>query len=764
MADPIFSAPTAAPDAAGGLPQAPKPLSSYAPKSLADYEPRRESSTALPLSAYEPGAERGKYTPKFRYAHRMQTDADFDGSLTAKRGAEEGRPDITADTVEELNLFGEVVPAETLRGVDGGERLIRIAGLNRKGRRGFLDALLKEGPAFDFVPFVGDLASAGIAVRDMVKVRDIFKKGTEQGFQNLSLEEKVLAKLYMEEGERSAKQTLGATVGSIVRQAPAFAVEMFAYGYGFKRLASAIGVGGAKRAFYKAVANEAVGALREKGVSKVTAALGKKSMAQYVTPLVDDALSRAAMPAVSAAERAALIKSTAKSAQAALTLMSNPSRVKSFTNWAAEYATRGFVNHFDDVVRAMPPTVRGKLADAAGVAFVEAPVKGLMYGTFDAAVVNPIGARLMGAGEAVTETELGLGVSGVLRNADKGLSGEALAEANEETLRNAKFLAWGATVAEYASEVSGRAFTNLGGILTENIGGDLGRRAASRGLRAVAGRVAKADADIGSQVSKTIDRYLGKEATLGATLRELREGVARAAAKGGELAKDIPGVAGKSAQDILADGRLMDQVMKKYFAFKDKSFIGYWLANKAAGRGVTPQAIQRTLEKMSYDDILGEFMEERYNGFAQGLFGLDGEEHEGMMQRLAHAAKEAVPTFQQGAAEIIAFALPVYGRAMANRAYYALGNSSLGKWEKAVSGLAELTSEGPAVVFEGSDGVRRFGVASTGKSGDKLEDLKLRLGTVGASASNDNFRATTEEIANDIANAIPDLLRVQHGK
>lgn len=60
------------------------------------------------------------------------------------------------------------------------------------------------------------------------------------------------------------------------------------------------------------------------------------------------------------------------------------------------------------------------------------------------------------------------------------------------------------------------------------------------------------------------------------------------------------------------------------------------------------------MENMGYDDILGEFMEERYNGFAQGLFGLDGQEHESNLERIAHAVKSSLPSsFEQGLAEIV---------------------------------------------------------------------------------------------------------------
>ena len=54
----------------------------------------------------------------------------------------------------------------------------------------------------------------------------------------------------------------------------------------------------------------------------------------------------------------------------------------------------------------MPPGFKNKMAEAAGILFIEAPIKGMMYGNFDWFVVNPIVARVMGAEEAVTQSEL----------------------------------------------------------------------------------------------------------------------------------------------------------------------------------------------------------------------------------------------------------------------------------------------------------------------------------------------------------------------
>ena len=183
------------------------------------------------LTAERAQAQTG-YRPFFNYANAGQTDADVDGSLTEAEGQKRGTG-WTRDTILELNLYGEVVPVDRIMGVSGGQYLLDQVRAKRGGRRGFFEALL-TGPGTDFIPYASDLAAGGLAISDMSKARDAYEKLRTGGAQSLTLQEKVWLKSYEEDSIRMSQQTWGGTVGSIVRQAPAFAAEFLSTGGLFK--------------------------------------------------------------------------------------------------------------------------------------------------------------------------------------------------------------------------------------------------------------------------------------------------------------------------------------------------------------------------------------------------------------------------------------------------------------------------------------------------------------------------------------------------
>ena len=663
-----------------------------------------------PGAADGPGAapQNPTYQRVFNYEDADQLDRDNDGSLTAEQGRLRGEY-WDADHIIELNLYGEVVPYEQLRQLEGGEALAALARRKRRGRRGFVEAFTAGGFNADFIPYVGDLASTGIAIKNMSVVRDSLRKMAEQGPQALTLQEKVLTRLYSEDMERQSNQTLGGTVGTILRQAPAFAFEFLTTGAIARGASAAAGFG-----VKKAVKEAAERSVRQAAVKFAKEETAKKGIARAALSYTDDVLAKFGDDAVAAAGGAALPKLEQESvknaavatARATLEAYKNPSHLRNIGEFVVEYSKRGVFDHMDNVIRDLPPGVAGKLREAAGVAFIEAPVKGGLYAAFDFLAVNPVAARLAGAPEAVTKTELGLYATG-----------------DKELMDNAKMLAFGTAWAEYASEVSGRAFTALGGIVTENLASGAGRAMARAGLRATRGDYVQE----GSVAKRLFDYMQGTGAEMKTGLAALKNEAFEAASKSA-----LPEFAGKSAGDIALDAKLADKAVKSYLGFRDKSFLGYLIANKALEKNITPQAVTKLYEAMGYDDILGEFMEERYNGFAQGLFGLDGQEHQSNLERIAHAFKSAAPdSFQQGLAEILAFSVPVMSRAAFAKAYDVLGTGAYGNARELGDSIDTFANAGRGVFVIGEKGGRVIDVkTSDAASGSDKASFTARAGRV----------------------------------
>ena len=728
---PAAPAPLLPPDAQGTLPDLTPEQA--APAARAEDPAARAEDPAA--RAEDPAVT--DFRRLFGNAPQGQLDPDTLGLVTEAEGRRLGTG-WTRDTVRTLQVFDEVVPYETLQTLEGGTQLAELASRARRGKRDFLEAV-STGSWTDFVPFVGDLATMGISIKNMAKVRDSIMKMQKDGPQALTLQEKVLVKLYEEDMTRQSEQTWGATVGTIVRQAPAFAAEFLISGGLAKVGTKALGMA-ARESVEEAVESGArrqatklaAGWLRQPGAEKAKLALDKlagfdKWLDDYVVAVAKDK----GISLLDDGARAALTARGTQAAEALLAAKRNPKLLREVGDMVVEYGKRGLFTHMDDVVRDLPPGVMGKLREAAGVAFIEAPVKGGLYAAFDFLAVNPVAARLAGADEAVTETELAIAETG-----------------NEELMRNAKMLAFGSAWAEYASEVSGRAFTALGGIVTEDIAGTVGRNLAVKGLRAT--RDFKTE---GSIARRLIDSFVGPEDQLRPALAAIRRETVEAAAQAGKV-----DLAGKSVGQFMASDRdAVERLVRERLGFQEKSFLGYYIASKALDKGITPQAVTRTLEAMGYDDIFGEFMEERYSGFAQGLFGTDGtsDEHMGVMRRLAHAARQAVPSFKQGSAEIMAFAIPVISRAGVARAYQSLGAGTYGKMRD-FSESHKMLQEAGGFFYFGAEGPVSADVRSAEEgSGSALFEYRQKLGADRLKAGNAWMLSSIDREAETLADLAP---------
>ena len=108
--------------------------------------------------------------------------------------------------------------------------------------------------------------------------------------------------------------------------------------------------------------------------------------------------------------------------------------------------------------------------------------------------------------------------------------------------------------------------------------------------------------------------------------------------------------------------------------------------------GLTPHGVARKMEQMGYDGLVEELLEERYSGFAQGLFGLDEAPSRPFMARMAEAWDQAIPdTASDFFAEVVAFAVPMGIRSASAVAYRGLGSSNIERASSAGRSFSAIT-------------------------------------------------------------------------
>lgn len=551
----------------------------------------------------------------------------------------------------QFNLFGRVVDRKDILGTEGGSTLLKIASANRQGRRGFWGAL-SGGPATDFVPFLGQFAALGVSFRNMKKVRDTFKKIDEEGIEALSLDELVLAKTYEAQSERQANQTWGGLVASIIRQAPAFAVEFALTGGATRAAGAAIRATAGATAKSTAAKAGARAATAYVGTGIRTLKANNALTAEAVKALVADSATQAGRRAAqlhsatrgfkklsetAASQSLKVVEQTARKAAmeagtAAATVMQTPGALRATGRFFKDYVSRGAIGMFGDVVEVMPTTNMAALRHALGILAVEAPVRGMIIGATTSGLVRPAIEALTGA-EFVSHDEIMFSRS-----------------QNPRVRANAKALAIGSYVAEMASESSGEAYTALGGIL---------KRFASPATRALR-----------RGASAVVDPHLTPRA-LGTKVEKfiLDVGARNAIQEGMTEIEQEAFVAGLRRAIHQSAGEVTDEAMKRaraeVLALRGKTAVGYWWARQVTKLGLTPAEATKKLEALGYHGWLEEFMEERYGDFLRGLFGMTDDPSDKFGERVMESFKDAFLIdengkfdWHQASAEIVAFALP----------------------------------------------------------------------------------------------------------
>lgn len=641
---------------------------------------------------------------------RSMLDMDDDpfGLRAKKEAKDKGLPEPTTDYVDSLLVFGKRYSREELSSSPWGSDLLETASRNRRGKKGFLKGLSEDFSLTELLPYVNDAQGIGSSVSDMLQVRDTFKK-LQDGLP-VTDEEAIKTRLFMARAERDASGSWGNTVGSIVRAAPAFAAEMYLTAQTAGAAAGAsLGTRGSAKALTSAAkkqmalfTKEAFGEALEETAAKAGTKLGKDSMSRMAAQLDDSAIARAvekavlkmANPKESTEELAefmaqkgaqeALIEYGGRVAMAQKNNLVNPSLFRAAKDYLSEYAGRAFTEHGAEVLWSMPKA-KGEFAkEVLGNFLIEAPVRGALYMGFDQGVVHP----LIGAA-----TGQGLGFDTTATQAENQLRMSAMVRGDRGLMESAHAVSLGMSWMEYASEMTGRGFKGL-----------LDRY--SPAIKGVVKDVASNARLNGTTLSKLIDLDIGSDKAMKAKLQEKAVDRVRKAMDG-EI--EIPGFTDLKTKGFVSPEEALTNVPGlSDAAFKSAldqekgiRFYQLWAAEKMVNNGLTPSGINKMLRNFGYDDLVEEMLEERYNGFAQGLFGFTDEDHEGVAKHLALMGQGLFPTWDQLSAEFVSFALPSIARSSIFRAQSILGAGSLSSAREFGEAMDTLNSFGVGALIGG---------------------------------------------------------------
>ena len=643
--------------------------------------------------------------PSFVRSNDLYTlDPDPFGLRTEKWAAANGLP-YDSNHVTGLTVFGRSMSRDYLNASDAGRRLLELEEKKRKGeKRGFLDAVTDIG--LSDLPFVSLFATVGKSVSDAVTVSNTFRK--LQNGEPVTDEELIKTRLYMAENEYQQEGTWGATVGDIVRAAPGFMVEFAVSGgmYSAARvgLNKAAGRGihmGLTRAS-KRMARESI----EDAVSKTieasarAGANGFDTFAKGLTTIAgddvmrktvldnaknsifrtiwDDAAGSAMNPlykgitrdqAMDLAERRAgyeMEKLVARSGSSSAMV----NGLRSYSQWLSRAMSRGIMDFGawgteEASVLFRKTTAGRKLAEAAEAMFVEAPIKG--------ALLSLPGQLALKASGSVSEAELQLQQS-------------AYVQGNRELMDSAESIAYGINLLEYVSENAGRGFAPL----ASAVGTGFSKLGVSKILKPVANAihsgsslVKESDAvKFGGRIRQWVDDVFGTRETFRARfMSQQSKLVAEDLAKKGVQLTDTAaldaalrsGVTDRLPEAVRsAIGPDIRKYSKDLFeaAYKSgrkdleyKSMARFMLADFMTRHNIGPQTVMNMYEKMGYDGVLGEMLEERYSDVAKGMLGLDDRENHDFWSNFREAVKGLYPGFDQLTAEAVGFMVPMVTRA-----------------------------------------------------------------------------------------------------
>ena len=376
----------------------------------------------------------------------------------------------------------------------------------------------------------------------------------------------------------------------------------------------------------------------------------------------------------------------------------------------------------------------GKMAalkDAVGIAAIEAPVRGAMQ-LGAQAPLWPVYAVATG------HAPWGFTIRGQLGN-----QATALRTGDEELMDNARAVAFGSLLVEYASENAGRGFNAAAsGIVspvwqktflakpTAKLGSYMNQK-----LNAMFGLDKMMQPGHNERLFNFLDRHLKTQLT------KMGEG----SLADGIIAQDLKKVVQTRSFDGISDStrKALNKLgyKKANKMIRDAAVTQKWrtatqfmVADFMLRKGITPQRFNAMLERVGYDGVISEMTEERYGGFLQGLFGLnDNPSDETWTDRWRAAMEGLFPDKRQLLTEAIAFSVPSVASMSLQAIHRAIGAGS-GGMQELQEDVATLRSAQSARGTVSMPGV-------TAEYAQKLREWKAHLDgvaeqTLGKSADN----------------------------
>lgn len=389
----------------------------------------------------------------------------------------------------------------------------------------------------------------------------------------------------------------------------------------------------------------------------------------------------------------------------------------------------------------------GKMAalkDAVGIAMIEAPVRGAMQ-IGAQAPLWPVYA--VAAGHAPWDFT----IRGQLGN-----QATALRTGDEELMDNARAVAFGSLLVEYASENSGRGFNAaMGGIVspvwqktflakpTAKLGSYMNQK-----LNAMFGLDKMIQPGHNERLFRFLDRHLKTQ------LAKMGEG----SLADGIIAQDLKKIVQTRSFDGISDStraalnklgykKANKMIRDAAVSQKWRTATQFMVADFMLRKGITPQRFNAMLERVGYDGVIAEMTEERYGGFLKGLFGLnDNPSDETWADRWRAAMEGLFPDKRQLLTEAIAFSVPSVASMSLQAIHRAIGAGS-GGMQELQEDVATLRSAQSARGTISMPGV-------TAEYAQKLREWKAHLDgvteqTLGKSA--DNAAKTRAGVADSLA-------------
>lgn len=619
-----------------------------------------------------------------------------------------------------------------LQAGDAGIALYDTAKKIQNGKTyGFTDAY-REAPLLSYFPFFGMFASVGKSIMDAHDVANYFEKSARG--EATTEDEAIKATLYMNENHLRSEGGLGYTVGTITQMMPSFFAEMGILGAagGALRTRAAERVAANPRSSEAAAANLAFSSAYRSGVRASAGTVVDKfveaggnltellsSRGAYRSALAETArLSRGVYDAGYNMVRGfhpqwapglldkAIMHESDRALRRAISMRTANGKMARFWN--------GFKDSVADAARSglydmgSWGTDGAMMLDGASMSWKRAALDGLTDLTVGAAVR---GGALFLPRQAVVSA-IGA-ATGAESRSKLGLLEAAWQNKDPDLLESAWWRGLGADLLEYVSENTGRGFNSLfraAGLKffpkafasAKGVVGNAGRavlaKDASGALTGVQfnGLVDPSQySKVGGRLRQLVetrwgakamnekvaaDRYravewmlgekgisVGNSTALQQTIMsgELQPGLSAAVAN--ELGRDVKGYvkgAVRAANKAGAEGLKLD------------SYIKFTLADKLARNNIDPIRAWEWFQKVGYDGVVGEMLEERYNDVAQALFGFDANSDRSFAGKLKAAWEAKLPDGQQLLAELIGFSVPMLARGGIMRGIAALGGQN----------------------------------------------------------------------------------------